>query len=431
MNLEELRRKRQSIDEASDNVLENMDTLASESLRVADIAHNSRTILAELDAEFERKTGLDRKDFTFLFFATALQILRILIVNKLTQIEKAGSGKIEKSLKDTQKKIMDKLGTGEQQHATDYYAPLNQIATTLGVPYDATQYAGINQGLFEGANHRFATVGHDPLLGLVFGTANILTNTITCVDEALLGLGKKGQVPRKIPIGKPLISSNHVRYTEKSKSSVLGRGLEKRKETTLLFGTPKIGEQCSTALIISKAADRVKNDSRAVVAATIKQVIHIGTDLFTPCGIQIPGANLVFSNNLVETITKYVSTGDLLKTGASAAIAALINLIIGTLHGLLYDESVYESRDVYAVKTRKILMWSNIIATGSNVIWVGANVAYGDMSKLKSLDVGGLLITMHRIITDTAFIRQVKEEYVFGTFNKMIQGDSLELKEVR
>mgnify|MGYP007046284131 FL=1 len=32
--------------------------------------------------------------------------------------------------------------------------------------------------------------------------------------------------------------------------------------------------------------------------------------------------------------------------------------------------------------------------------------------------------------SDTKFIRQVKEEFILGGFNKMIQGDELNLKEI-
>lgn len=54
----------------------------------------------------------------------------------------------------------------------------------------------------------------------------------------------------------------------------------------------------------------------------------------------------------------------------------------------------------------------------------------GNERAIKQLDVGGLIVTLHRLMTDTKFIRQVKEEFIFGGFNKMIQGDGLDLKEV-
>ena len=64
------------------------------------------------------------------------------------------------------------------------------------------------------------------------------------------------------------------------------------------------------------------------------------------------------------------------------------------------------------------------------MIWVGANVAAGDKSQIKNLDIGGLIVLMKRLYTDTEYIRQIKEEFVLGGYKKMIQGDDLELEEV-
>lgn len=419
MNLDELRTKRKRLEENSKIVLNNMQKIADESNRVADVAHNSRAILEDIDRQFEKQTGLNKSDFKYLFLATALQLLRIAFINDLTKIEGAGHGNLERELKRRQSEIFATMDKGEMLSAGQYFAPVNQIITTSGVPYDATAYFGENLGILKGANHRFATVGHDPLLGLIFGTANILTNTITCVDQSLLGLGRKGYEVRNVPIGRPLITTNHVRYTEQ-----MVKG-------SLKFKTPKIAEYGSTLVMLEKSAERINGDAESVVAAIIKQVIHIGTDLYTPCGIQIPGMNLVFSNDLVEKMTSYISTGDVLKVGASAGIAALINLIIGAVHGLTYDENQCESRDLHAVKTRRILLTSNSIATGINVAWVAGNVAYGDKSQVKNLDIGGILVLLNRLMSDPDFIRQIKEDYILGKFNALIQGEPLQLEQIQ
>lgn len=393
MSLEELQKKRMQIRENAEITINNMYTISDESNRVADVAHNSREILYDLDKEFESQTGLNGVDIAFLFVATAMQCARIYIVNNLTKIENAGQGnRNEHFLHDMQKKILQNFDNGTVSGAERYYAPLNQIITGRGVPYDATGYLDENFKLFRGANHRFATLGHDPILGMIFGTANILTNTITCVST-------------------PIITTNHVVYDVNMKN-------------------PRIAAFAPTTITLMKASERLDSDVSSVVAAVIKQVIHIGTDLYTPCGINFPGANLLLSKSNAETLTKYISTGDLVKIGASAGVATLINTIISTVHMLMYDESKIFSRDVYSVKTRKIILYSNLIATSSNVVWVGGNVAAGNGGAVKELDIGGLIITLQRLMTDIKFIREVKEEFVFGGFNKMIQGDDLNLKEV-
>lgn len=37
---------------------------------------------------------------------------------------------------------------------------------------------------------------------------------------------------------------------------------------------------------------------------------------------------------------------------------------------------------------------------------------------------------MHRLINDPKFINLIKEEYIIGNFNQMIQGEDLQLKEI-
>lgn len=393
MNIEEIRDKRKQLKEQTESILDNMQMISDETLRVAEVAGNSKEILDGIEAEFEKQTGLKGVDVAFLFVATALQCIRIYVINKITKNEAAGKGNAkEDALHKLQDKLLKPFDNGEILKPDKYYAPLNQIINGRGVPYDATAYLDENYGLFKGANHRFATLGHDPLLGLIFGTANILTNTITCSRT-------------------PLILTNHVVYDP-------------------LIKNPKIGGFASTVLTLEKAVERVKNDKVSVAAALIKQIIHIGTDLFTPCGIQIPGANLILSNKNAELLTKYISMGDLLKISASAEWAIFINFVISALHMLLYDEKKYESREVYSVKTRKIIMYSNLIATSSNVIITAVNVVGGNEAALKDLDIGGLIVTIHRLITDIDFIQNVKEEFIFGKFNSLIRGEELKLKEI-
>lgn len=396
MSLEELRAKHRKLQEASDATLNNMTLIANESERVAEVAHNSREILDNLDAEFERQTGLNGVDISFLFFATAMQCARIFLMNKLTQIENAGQGnKTEDAIHKFQNKILKKFDNGERLQPVKYNAPLNQIIFGRGVPYDATAYGSEEikaLKIFKGANHRFATLGHDPVLGLIFGTTNILTNTITCTKA-------------------PIISTFHVTYDAEIKN-------------------PRITAPASTIKALKYATDRCQDDMKSVVAAVIKQILHIGTDLYTPKGIQLPGANLILSNTHVEELTKYISTGDVVKAGASAGLSVLINFLIATVHNLMYDETKYNDRDVYNVKTRRIIMYSNTIASASNLVWVGANMAAGNEGAIKDLDIGGLIVTINRLLTDTKFIQQVKEEFVIGGFNKLIQGEELQLKEV-
>ncbi len=403
-----------------------MQKITDESYRFADVANNSRELIKDLDKEFESITGLQGADVLFLFTAIGLQMARIVILNELTKSEAAGSqNRNETKLHEFQEKLLGKFNTGEDTMDRPYYASMNHIVTKMGVPYDAStvltrsSLEGMlekgrlwdfdissfipneNINLFKGANHRFSTLGHDPILGLIFGTSNIMTNTITCVKTPLAVAG----------VGIPILTTNHVVHTSDYKD-------------------PRIATYGSTTVMLAKSIERTKEQPTAFVASLIKQIIHIGTDLYTPCGIQIPGANLVLSNKNAEELTKYISTGDIVKIGTSAALAEFINYLIGTLHSLMYDETKGVSKELYSVKTRKIIMYSNVIATGSNVLWVTGNMIGGNKMAMKQLDIGGLIVTAKRLITDPEYIRKVKEEFVLGGFKNMINGDDLGLVEI-
>ena len=87
---------------------------------------------------------------------------------------------------------------GHHKEKTDrqgkkYYASVDEIIKNP-VPFDAIRKEenvknSINNPKISGFNHRFKALGHDPYLGLVFGTANIMTSTITvnegffCIDS--------------------------------------------------------------------------------------------------------------------------------------------------------------------------------------------------------------------------------------------------------
>jgi hypothetical protein len=57
------------------------------------------------------------------------------------------------------------------------------------------------------------------------------------------------------------------------------------------------------------------------------------------------------------------------------------------------------------------------------VVWVGINAYLGNESAWKYLDIGGIVVTMHRLISDTQFIRQVKSEFLEKEWQNAVLGD--------
>lgn len=356
MDFVELKRKRKDLAERSNRTLDNMKTIADESKRVADVAHNARAILDNLEREFERQTKLDKVDIGFLFFATALQCLRQYWLSN------------------------EKFRFKDDQQATRTIKKYAPISLTGPVPYDAFKKEGFEENTgISGYNHRYTTLGHDPLLGWIFGTTNILTETVTKNNFLL-----------------------------------------ESYDTVLVGNEYKISGRTDIVTIFSESIDRVQADYKDLILAVAKHAVHLSSDAFTTMGLPIP----VINNLAPDLSSTLLKNGiDIYSVGRSMAMASLINAIIAAIHGLFYDERKYSSRDLYEVKTRRILSYSNLIASTSNVIYVAVSAYLGDKKALTKLDVGGLIVTIYRLINDAEFIRKVKEEFIFGSFNKLIQGE--------
>lgn len=117
MSLEDLRAKRKKIKENTEKINGNMNTVIEENYRITKVAHNAEYLINDLENEFNKQTGLNGVDISFLFLATALQLSRI-IINMLTKIEKAGvKNKKEHKLHEMQNSILNKNLT--QSNNTD------------------------------------------------------------------------------------------------------------------------------------------------------------------------------------------------------------------------------------------------------------------------------------------------------------------------
>lgn len=332
----------------------------------------------KIEEEFYEQIKLQKRDLPIFFTAVALQVLRIILINYLTQIEKAGKGnKKEDKLHLIEKKIMGRFQGKEDDDQRSYYASLFQITHERGVPYDATAFLDDKYKIFKGANHRFSTLGHDPVLGLLFGTMNIMTNTITCIE-------------------KPIISTYHVKYEN--------------------YKNPKIASRASTVIMIDEARKRIAEEQEAAYTALIRQIIHIGTDLYTPCGIALPGVEIILPKKKVEMLTKCISTGDVLKMGGSSAFQGMIDWIISSFHSLTYDEMIDGDFELFLDRTRKILLYSNVIAESSNLLNVAIRTWGGQKGAIKRIDWGGIANLCNQIVREIRLRHELESEFVTGRF---------------
>ena len=350
--------------EVVDTDIELEDLLSQEEFQVA------FDNLQRINTEFSKLTNLNKTDISFLVLAIALQTLRWILLPELGHRVNINE---RLSDKDGDKLVKEKKKAFCEKHDDWSSSKPNQGKRLRvkkswkeiiysGVPYDVTAGSpaqNINMG---GKYHRYKTLGHDPILGWFFGTANILTNTITLNDFRSYR-----------------VSNN--KFTN---------------------------EMISLPTLFMESYLSVKDDIHLLPAAVFRQALHFESDKYTKLGLPVPLLE-VFSEEWAGKLYKsnYDSLclmQDISIIGESAALAMFINLIITLTHQLFYDSTI--SRELYELKTRKILLYSNIMASSSNVISVTI------CQNPKKLDIGGLIVTISRLFSDVRFITKVKDEFI-------------------
>lgn len=352
MRSEDFKRRKNETLNHLNNTIDGLDRGYAEAGRVSNVVENTRQILDDLDERFRKQTGLTGTDVVFLFLATGLQIARQYLLSN----EK---GRISASQGD---KLVDS--------AFSLAPPMWQDVLTQSVPYDAIKTGShVRDTEIGGTTHRYRTLGHDPILGWIFGTANIMTNSLTKTNFETYQV-KNMQMIRHYPMG--------------------------------------------VAGMLDRAVSYSVHDPKLLAVSVARQAIHFGSDYFTKQGLPVPLIATVNNDLAKNMISKWHI--DMLSITRGAALSSLINMLIAAIHGLFCTETTEMEQKLYQVRTKKILAYSNAIATSSNVAVVAIT------KNVKKLDVGGAMVTIYQLITSKKFIQEVKEEFIYGSYEKMIMG---------
>lgn len=366
-----------------------LNKIAIDADRTARIAKYSPTIIENIDSQFEKATKFNKIDIMFLLFATALQCIRQYVIGTITQ--RVDDKTAAKNIKG------HTVEHSNRKHRL-YYPSKDEIITNP-VPFDAI-YGGKDFGLGIGGGftHRAKTVGHDPVLGWIFGTMNIATSTVT-VSEGL--------------------QSFHVLTGTASNGAA-------RDKISMHADTLKVLNSCK-----SKLLDGGAEGKEIMGISLMKEAIHLKSDIYSTASLPFPIISTISVESARNLANYGLDMGNFMRIGTQAGFAVLINSLIGMIHGLYYDESIYLNRNLYSVKTRKILSYSNLIASASNVIAVAIAEAVGVSSgnpesvkeSLNYLDIGGIMVTIYRVISDRNFICEVKKEFLEQQWYSIVMGD--------
>ena len=336
--------------------------------RVTDICGQAGYILDNIDKDFKDKTELTNSDIVLLFLCTAIQCARQYLLSNDTlrfKDDVDDNGKVKTRSNQKGDEFM-------QNTLGKITKPEWNEVLFQSVPYDMFENSNYvrNIGL-SGTTHRYRTLGHDPLLGWIFGTANIMTSSLTKNNfETFQVSVERHEVVRHYPNG-------------------------------------CIG-------MLNKAGEYATDDKKLLAASVARQAIHFGSDMFTKQGLPLPFISSLNNDLAKDMLTKWnIDTWSFIK-GSSLSI--LINNLIFCIHQLFYNKEKDGSRDYYEVRTRKILSYSNTISTGSNILVT----ALSHNGKL--LDVGGIAVTLYRLISDYKFIHKIKEEFLEKEFYNRVLG---------
>ena len=101
-----------------------------------------------------------------------------------------------------------------------------------------------------------------------------------------------------------------------------------------------------------------------------------------------------------------------------ASLSILINQIISLVHTWAYDETTDVSLELYKARTVKILYYSNLFATSSNLLIAFVRAAMGDERAFNKIDYGGTAVTFYHLLNDPITIAKIQEEFLLSNIEK-------------
>ena len=311
------------------------------------------------------------------------------IINFLTK-----NPEIDKAIKENAEKKRDLLKSS-QASVNSRFPNVKEILTRP-VAYDAmfteTDKIKLPKQL-TGKNHHAYTYGHDPVMGWIFGSMNIMSRSVSY----------------KLPLCPTF-------WVKDEGNKITG-----------------VSDVISMSMACIQSANE---DDKRIAAAVLRHGSHMMSDKFGKTGLPIPFLSSEKAQELIELGWNSEETKKYLKKvikvlgkdagtiGIQFSISFLINQIIKAIHLMMYNQEQDGDIEMYEVRTRRILLTANCIASSSNIIYVVLS------EQIQALDIGGALETIHRIVSDKKYISRIKQEYIANEFSKLVFDSEDELYEI-
>lgn len=377
---------------------DNVEEVAQNTKKILEDYSNIHIIISDIDKNFAEKTGImNIKDMVFMWGATALQCVRWILIPAFDENTLSPNLEDRKAAAIEGKK--DKSQTGTQLNKSGENKFENRLIDCkkimiLPVPYDAMigtediiidNVTGAGKNIY-GGNHHSATWGHDPIMGHIIGTANILTRSISFRDKMLTTRTVE------IPTGRMQIVTK---------------------------------EPYSFSQMWSEVIQSIAEDRNRLVAGHLKQVLHLQSDKYTKDGLPIPLLPAGMQQKLLKQGWNSKELENVLKGATKGilgqfAVAALLNTSVGILHGFCYNEYKDGDLEMYSVRTRKVIATSNVLSSAINLGAVLVGVGGGLLSENSELirksiahvDIGGYIEAIHQIAKSRTLQEKIRREFL-------------------
>ena len=352
-----------------------------------DICNHADEILSDAQREFEHQSSImNKKDLTFLAIACLLHGCAKYQIRRM------------RMMKDSELAENNPLHNEEHscRSGKAYYCTREEIISNP-VPFDAfilnpiyksSRFKPFKPGI-SGLNHRSTAIGHDPILGLIFGTANIMTGTITRYD----------------------LRSWHVDTMLHERTKRNGKIALETLDTICL--------PASTSRIFQSIFERIQNEGKdgwlTLGTALAKEIVHLMTDMPSTMSLPIPFVSSI-SPKFAHKLSLYgFNTGTYLE---GCIMTKVINFTIAFLHRLFMEEGVDE--DVYSARTTKIITYADMIVTGSDLAVTMYQSHLGQLEAMRKFDLGGYIVTLEKLLSSTRTINDIECKYMLRKYDSQL-----------
>jgi len=378
------------------------------------IVENSDIYIKKFADDFKDATRFDSKDMWLLTFATSLQCSRWFFqpkVNldfKVTPADaRSDSGQDgNKEKKESRQKAKE---AAKNQKGSKKYPRCEEILAR-NVPFDVMKKTerivipGVSEygkNLYS-QNHHIATWGHDPNIGYIIGTANILTRTVTFRN--------------------PIFQTSMVELTRKTHD-------DPYHYTDQFLGVAT--DDITHIELVSRVYETIKEDPKRLVAAIAKEHAHLLSDENTKTGLPA-GLIMLSPEKLYELLRSGFNNRELKRltvllakdagiVATQASLAAIVNFLIGSVCQMVYASDKDKSKELLEVKCKKIICYSQILAEGCNGL-------YAVVSKdIQKADFGGFIVALSTFFKNRNIIYDIRSDYVYGRYEKLLDNPRLDI----